>query len=80
MNCHPLVTKDSEKLAPIRESAASGRARRWIRVHTLPDDAYFPQNMHVAIAPADTWALVAYVRELQRKRLASALGAPAGID
>ena len=31
------------------------------------------------IPPADRWAIIAYVRELERKRLASAAGAPAGI-
>jgi Cytochrome C oxidase, cbb3-type, subunit III len=30
------------------------------------------------IPPADRWAIIAYVRELERKRLASAKGAPAG--
>ena len=48
MNCHPLVKKDSEKLAPIRDSAQSGRPMRWIRVHKLPDFAYFTHNAHVA--------------------------------
>ena len=32
------------------------------------------------IPPADRWAIVAYVRELARKRLASAQGAPTGMD
>ena len=41
MNCHRLVKKDSEALAPIRESAATGRPMHWIRVHKLPDYAYF---------------------------------------
>jgi mono/diheme cytochrome c family protein len=31
------------------------------------------------IPPADRWAIIAYVRELERKRLASATGAPAGV-
>ena len=48
MNCHRLVKRDSEKLAPIRESAASGRPMRWIRVHKLPDYAYFTHRAHVA--------------------------------
>jgi len=30
------------------------------------------------IPPADRWAIIAYVRELERKRRASAAGAPAG--
>jgi mono/diheme cytochrome c family protein len=33
-----------------------------------------------AIPPADRWAIVAYVRELERKRLASATGAPASAE
>jgi hypothetical protein len=32
------------------------------------------------IIPADRWAIVAYGRELERKRLARAKSAPAGID
>lgn len=48
MNCHRTVKRDSEKLAPIRESAATGRPMRWVRVHELPDFAYFAHNVHVA--------------------------------
>jgi len=48
MNCHRVVKRDSEKLAPIRDSAASGRPMRWVRVHELPDFAYFAHNVHVA--------------------------------
>jgi hypothetical protein len=48
MNCHRVVKRDSEKLAPIRDSAATGRPMRWVRVHELPDFAYFAHNVHVA--------------------------------
>jgi hypothetical protein len=48
MNCHKLVKRDSEKLAPIRASATTGRPMRWIRVHKLPDYAYFTHRAHVA--------------------------------
>jgi len=48
MNCHRTVKRDSEKLAPIRDSASSGRPMRWVRVHELPDFAYFAHNVHVA--------------------------------
>ena len=34
-------------LAPIRDSATSGRPMRWIRVHELPDYAYFTHRSHV---------------------------------
>jgi hypothetical protein len=48
MNCHRLVKKDSPALAPIRESASSGQPMHWIRVHKLPDYAYFPHKAHIA--------------------------------
>src|SRR4029077_16480748 len=48
MNCHRLVKKKSPPLAPHRDSASSGRPMRWIRVHQLPDYAYFTHNAHIA--------------------------------
>jgi hypothetical protein len=48
MNCHQTVKRDSAQLAPIRDSAQGGRPMHWIRVHKLPDYAYFPHNVHVA--------------------------------
>jgi hypothetical protein len=48
MNCHQTVKRDSPALAPIRESMQSGRPMRWVRVHKIPEYAYFTHNMHVA--------------------------------
>jgi hypothetical protein len=47
MNCHHVVARDSPRLAPIRDSAASNRPMRWVRVHNLPDYAYFHHAAHV---------------------------------
>ena len=47
MNCHTTVKKDSALLTPIRDSIASGRPMRWVRVHEVPDYAYFAHNAHV---------------------------------
>ena len=47
MNCHQIVKNDSALLAPIRESSQTGRPMRWIRVHNLPDYAYFDHSVHV---------------------------------
>jgi hypothetical protein len=47
MNCHRLVARTSPALAPIRESAATGRPMRWVRVHKLPEHAYFNHRAHV---------------------------------
>lgn len=47
MNCHTAIYPDSEKLVPIRESYASGMPVPWVRVHDLPDYAYFNHSAHV---------------------------------
>lgn len=48
MGCHRVVKRDSPALAPIRDSAASKRPMMWVRVHKLPDYAYFAHNAHLA--------------------------------
>lgn len=48
MNCHQIVARDKESLAPIRDSAANGLPMRWIRVHDLPEYAYFDHSVHLA--------------------------------
>jgi hypothetical protein len=48
MNCHELVKTDSKRLEPVRESYKTGEAIPWVRVHQLPDYAYFNHSPHVA--------------------------------
>ena len=47
MNCHTQVRTDSARLAPLRESWNTGRPMQWVRVHRLPDHAYFDHSVHV---------------------------------
>jgi hypothetical protein len=47
MNCHSMIRANSEKLIPVRESYATGLPVEWIRVHDLPDYAYFNHSAHV---------------------------------
>src|SRR5271168_1234733 len=47
MNCHNQVLKDDDRLAVVRESAASGQPIPWIQIHKLPDYAYFNHSVHV---------------------------------
>ncbi len=47
MNCHTNIKSKSDKLLPIRESAATGRPVEWVKVHDLPDYAYFNHSSHV---------------------------------
>jgi hypothetical protein len=47
MNCHATVAADSPRLLPVRESFATGKPIPWVRIHNLPDFAYFNHSVHV---------------------------------
>jgi len=47
MNCHTLVARDKPSLDPVRASASSGQPLMWVRVHKIPDYAYFPHAPHL---------------------------------
>lgn len=47
MNCHQLVGRDSENLAVVRESVARNMPIRWVKVHKVPEYAYFNHSAHV---------------------------------
>jgi hypothetical protein len=47
MNCHKMIGAQSEKLAGVRESYVTGNPIPWVRVHDLPDFAYFDHSVHV---------------------------------
>jgi hypothetical protein len=49
MNCHWKVRSDSVKMLPVRESYANDTPIPWVRVHNLPDYAYFNHAAHVAV-------------------------------
>lgn len=48
MNCHSLVKTDSPKLKPVRDSYETGESIPWVRVHQLPDYAFFDHRPHLA--------------------------------
>ncbi len=47
MNCHTQVVPDLETLDPLWDSYETGEPVEWIRVHDLPDYAYFDHSAHV---------------------------------
>jgi hypothetical protein len=47
MNCHKQIWADSPYLEPVRASFKTGKPLEWIRVHDLPDFAYFNHAIHV---------------------------------
>ncbi|MBT3340026.1 MAG: cytochrome c3 family protein [Planctomycetes bacterium] len=47
MNCHTQLHKESDALALVRESAATGKPIQWVRVHDLPDYVRFDHSAHL---------------------------------
>jgi hypothetical protein len=47
MNCHKLIGQDNDKLLAVRESYATNRPIEWVRVHMLPEYAYFNHSAHI---------------------------------
>ena len=47
MNCHTQIKADSPKLAAVRQSWATGNPVDWIKIHQVPDFAYFNHAVHV---------------------------------
>jgi len=47
MNCHSQIWSTSPYLEPVRSSFRDDRSLRWLRVHDLPDFAYFNHSAHV---------------------------------
>jgi hypothetical protein len=47
MNCHAQIWSDSPSLEPVRASFRDDVPIEWVRVHDLPDFAYFDHSAHV---------------------------------
>lgn len=47
MNCHVLVKSTSNKMVSVNESWSTGKPIKWVRVHNLPDFAYFDHSIHI---------------------------------
>lgn len=61
MNCHAQVKKGSEKLKPIYDSWADGNGTKsveWVRIHKLPDYAYFNHSAHMGVGTGENRAAI----------------------
>jgi tellurite resistance protein TehA-like permease len=48
MNCHAEVKKSSPEIQKLARATARGEPIAWVKVHRLPDHAYFSHARHVA--------------------------------
>jgi len=50
MNCHSAIKTESPEIQKIYAAIENNRPIEWVRVHNLPDLAYFNHSQHVEIA------------------------------
>lgn len=48
MGCHSIVKTDSARLQVVRDSWKTGEPIEWVKVHKLPEHAYFNHSAHLA--------------------------------
>jgi hypothetical protein len=48
MNCHKQVQQEHPEIIKIATAIEAGEPIAWVRVHRLPDHAYFNHSIHVA--------------------------------
>jgi hypothetical protein len=61
MNCHKQVKKESPQLELVRSSWADGKGDTsipWIRIHKLPDFAYFDHSVHLGVGVGENRAAI----------------------
>lgn len=49
MNCHNAIKQESPEIQKIYRAISSGRPIEWVRVHNLPDLAYFNHAQHTKV-------------------------------
>lgn len=52
MGCHTLVRTQKDSIKKLTEYYESGESIPWVRIHSLPDHAYFNHSQHVAAGVA----------------------------
>ena len=49
MNCHSQIKTDSPEIQKLYAAQESGQPIEWVRIHNLPDLAYFNHSQHVKV-------------------------------
>lgn len=50
MNCHNAIKQESPEIQKLYKAIETGRPVEWVRVHNLPDLAYFNHSQHTQVA------------------------------
>lgn len=65
MNCHSEIKTDSPQIQKLYAAQESGRPIEWVRVHNLPDLAYFNHSQHVTVGEIECQTCHGEVQEME---------------
>lgn len=73
MNCHAKVATDKPEVQKLAQAARDGRPVAWVKVHRLPDHAYFSHKSHVVSGGVDCRVCHGPAESMHRMRQESPL-------
>ncbi len=65
MNCHSEVLKDSPQIQLLYAAQESGKPIEWVRVHNLPDLAYFNHSQHYKVGGIECQTCHGQIQEME---------------
>jgi mono/diheme cytochrome c family protein len=73
MNCHSAIKTESPEIQKIYAALENDRPIEWVRIHNLPDLAYFNHAQHVNVANLECQTCHGEIQEMEVVRQASPL-------
>ena len=65
MNCHSAIKTESPEIQKIYAAFEENRPIEWVRVHNLPDLAYFNHSQHVAVGEIECQTCHGEIQEME---------------
>lgn len=64
MNCHNFIKTDSPEIQKLSAAQESGEPIEWVRIHNLPDLAYFNHSQHVKVGGVECQTCHGEIQEM----------------
>lgn len=65
MNCHSAIKTESPEIQKLYAAQESGKPIEWVRVHNLPDLAYFNHSQHVKVGGIECQTCHGEIQEME---------------
>lgn len=66
MNCHEYAKQSSDEVQKLRKAYEEGTPIEWVRIHNLPDLAYFNHAQHVNVADVECQTCHGEIEDMEK--------------